>query len=116
MPATYADRFAELEDLLRHLERRLSHLSRMASHAPAPNRVEKAGDVVANLLAEFADRFRGNTRQAGRDATVLGDDAIKLGRDAFRRVTREVEQRPLVTLAVAVGVGVIAAGLFARRA
>ena len=29
--------------------------------------------------------------------------------------THEVEHRPLVTLAIAVGVGALAAGLFARR-
>ena len=42
-------------------------------------------------------------------------DALKIGNDALRTLTREVEQRPLVTLAVAFGVGMIAAGLVVRR-
>ena len=46
-----------------------------------------------------------------------GYEAGKSGanRKALRRLTREVERRPLVTLAVAVGVGALAVGLLARR-
>jgi hypothetical protein len=34
-------------------------------------------------------------------------EAAKLGNDALRRLSNEVEHRPLVTLAVAVGVGIL---------
>ena len=42
-------------------------------------------------------------------------DAMHLGDEALRKVAREVEQRPLVTLAIAIGIGALAAGLLARR-
>ena len=45
----------------------------------------------------------------------LTADAIHFGDDALRKVAREVEERPLVTLAIAVGIGALAAGLLARR-
>ena len=37
----------------------------------------------------------------------MGNEAAKLGNDALRRLSSEVEHRPLVTLAVAVGVGML---------
>jgi len=42
-------------------------------------------------------------------------DAMEFGDHALRKVAREVEQRPLVTLAIAAGIGALAAGLLARR-
>ncbi|HMF26015.1 MAG TPA: hypothetical protein VKG24_28370, partial [Pseudolabrys sp.] len=42
-------------------------------------------------------------------------EAAKLGNDALRRLSNEVEHRPLVTLAVAVGVGILV-GLASRSA
>jgi hypothetical protein len=40
---------------------------------------------------------------------------LRFGNEAVRKLTREAEQRPLVTLAVAVGVGALIVGLLARR-
>ena len=48
------------------------------------------------------------------EAVKLGNEAAKLGNDALRRLSREVEHRPLVTLAVAVGVGILV-GLISQR-
>ena len=48
----------------------------------------------------MADRFRGN-------GTFVRGEAAKLGNEALRRLSDEVENRPLVTLAVAVGVGLL---------
>jgi hypothetical protein len=45
----------------------------------------------------------------------VAEDALHLGDEALRKLAREVEQRPLVTLAIAVGIGALAAGLLARR-
>ena len=124
-----SDRISELEGLLRNAEASLARLNRAAARTSTPAVVDRIGDMMAAALGEIAERFRGGSRAAsreasafgreasafGREASALGDDALKLGNDALRRVAHEIEQRPLVTLAVAVGVGVIAAGLFARR-
>jgi hypothetical protein len=45
----------------------------------------------------------------------MSDEAAKFGNDALRRLSNEVEHRPLVTLAVAVGVGILV-GLASRSA
>jgi ElaB/YqjD/DUF883 family membrane-anchored ribosome-binding protein len=44
----------------------------------------------------------------------MGNEAAKLGNDALQRLSREVEHRPLVTLAVAVVVGILI-GVASRR-
>jgi hypothetical protein len=43
----------------------------------------------------------------------MSDEAAKLSNDALHRLSYEVEHRPLVTLAVAVGVGILV-GLASR--
>jgi ElaB/YqjD/DUF883 family membrane-anchored ribosome-binding protein len=110
-------RGADIERLLQDVEERLSRLSRIAGRASAvaPRRADRIAETVTAALTDIADRFRGGARAVGSDAAHLGDDAFKFGHDALKMLTREVEQRPLVTLAVAVGVGALAAGLLARR-
>ena len=62
----------------------------------------------------MADRFRGKASAVSDQAGKMGNEAAKLGNDALRRLSREVEHRPLVTLAVAVGVGILI-GVASRR-
>jgi ElaB/YqjD/DUF883 family membrane-anchored ribosome-binding protein len=58
---------------------------------------------------------------AGDEAVRFGNEAArfgaKVGNDALERVASEVEHRPLITLAVAIGVGILIgmAGGMARR-
>jgi ElaB/YqjD/DUF883 family membrane-anchored ribosome-binding protein len=63
----------------------------------------------------MAERFRGRVSTLGHDVSEFGDDALRAGNAALRKLTREVDHRPLVLLAVAAGVGLLAAGLLARR-
>jgi ElaB/YqjD/DUF883 family membrane-anchored ribosome-binding protein len=108
---------ADLERLLNQVEERLTRLRRGAARtsAVAPRAVDRVGDSIAAALTDIAERLRGGARTAGAEASQFGDDALKLGNEALRTLTKEVEHRPLVTLAVAFGVGMIAAGLLARR-
>src|SRR3954468_6202185 len=109
---------ADLERLLHQVEGRLAQLSRSAtvsSSAVPRAAADRAGDAIAAALNDIAERFRGRARTVADEASQIGDDALKLGNGALRTISREVEQRPLVTLAVAFGVGMIAAGLLARR-
>jgi ElaB/YqjD/DUF883 family membrane-anchored ribosome-binding protein len=112
-----ANSVADLERLLHHVEDRLNRLSRTAARtsAAAPRAVDRVGDSIAAALNDIAERFRGGVRSARTEASQFGDEAFKMGNDTLRTLTREVEQRPLVTLAVAFGVGMIAAGLLARK-
>jgi ElaB/YqjD/DUF883 family membrane-anchored ribosome-binding protein len=106
-------RAADLDRLLSDLEQRLSRLSR--SVPSAANGMDRVGDSFAAALSDLADRFRNRARTVGADASHAGEDMLELGNQALRKLTHEVEQRPLVTLAIAAGLGMLAAGLLARR-
>jgi hypothetical protein len=41
------------------------------------------------------------------EAAKIGSETAKLGSGLLRRLSKEVEHRPIVTLAVAVGVGIL---------
>jgi hypothetical protein len=105
---------ADVERLLREFEARLARMTGVAARAPSvSHRSNGLGDTIAAALSDMADRIGGRARNV--DVARLGDDALRLGNEALRKLTREVERRPLVTLAVAVGVGALVVGLFARR-
>jgi ABC-type transporter Mla subunit MlaD len=109
-------RRADFDHLLEDIEQRLARLNRMvrASRA-APATIDRVSDTMASLLTDVADRFRGRARAVSGEAAQFGEDALQVGNDALRKLTREVEQRPLVVLAIAVAVGALAAGILARR-
>jgi ElaB/YqjD/DUF883 family membrane-anchored ribosome-binding protein len=104
---------AEIERRLHALERNLERVgSRTAASATAT--ADELRDGIASTLASLIDRFRSSADTIGRDAAKLGDTATKAGSDALRRLSDEVEHRPLVVLAVAVGVGFLL-GVAIRR-
>jgi len=112
-----SDRVADLDRLLHDLEERLSRLSRNAARASmsAPHTVGRISDAVAAALADVTHRFRGRARAAGEEAGHLSDDALNFSNDALRKLTREVEHRPLLALAIAAGIGALTVMIFARR-
>ena len=112
-------RAADVERILDDVERRLSRLSNMLPSVASAPKVDRVSDTIASALNDIADRFSSRTRGFSKDAGRIGErvtaDALQFGDEALRKVAREVEQRPLVTLAVAVGIGALAAGLLTRR-
>jgi ElaB/YqjD/DUF883 family membrane-anchored ribosome-binding protein len=104
-------RAADVDRLLSDLEQRLSRLARMLPSSASAPAIDRVGDA----LSDIADKFRNRARTAGAGASRAGEDVLHLGNDALRKLAHEVEQRPLVTIAIAVGVGALAAGLLARR-
>jgi ElaB/YqjD/DUF883 family membrane-anchored ribosome-binding protein len=48
------------------------------------------------------------------EASKFGGEAAKLGNDALRRLSKEVAERPFVTLALAIGAGLLV-GFASRR-
>ena len=117
MASSRFERLSDLDRMLGDLEQRLSRLSRTAARASAaaPDTAGRIGDTIASALGVMAERFRGRASTLGHDVSEFSDDALRAGNQALRKLTREVEHRPLVLLAVAAGVGLLAAGLFARR-
>jgi hypothetical protein len=103
----------EIERRLRTMERRLERLGGRTS-ARAAQAADQVGESIASALTSIAERFRGGASVAGDEAVRMGNEAAELGNEALRRIAREVERRPLVILAVAVGVGILV-GLAGRR-
>lgn len=96
---------AEVGQLVSDLENRLDRLNaltkRGASHA-----VDGVNSLAFGAVSGLTDRVR-------KGAQGVSNDAAKIGNSALGRVMNEIEARPLLTLAVAVGLG-LAAG-FLRR-
>jgi ElaB/YqjD/DUF883 family membrane-anchored ribosome-binding protein len=114
-----AANLGELERQVRSLERRLETVANRAP-AVAARKTDDISEVIASALGGIAERFRngaasfGDAGDLGREAARLGTEAARLGTDALQRVSKEVERRPLVTLGVAVGVGILV-GLMSHR-
>src|SRR5262249_47264183 len=91
-------------------------LERVGSHsaASAAQAAEGVGETIASALNGMAERLRGGANSMRDEAAKIGSEAAKLGNDALRRLSNEGEHRPLVTLAVAVGVGLFV-GLASQR-
>jgi ElaB/YqjD/DUF883 family membrane-anchored ribosome-binding protein len=113
-----------LEGRLHALENELEKMGRKAGRrASAGVSVagDQIGDAIASAVTEIIDRFRSGRRVAGEEAVRFGNEAAKfgakVGNDALERVASEVEHRPLVTIAIAIGVGILIgiAGGIAKR-
>jgi ElaB/YqjD/DUF883 family membrane-anchored ribosome-binding protein len=96
----------DIEERLRALERRLQAVGGRSA-AGATQAVDHVGEVIASTLSSVAEILRGRGNLMGHDVAKIGGEAAKLGDRALRRLTNEVEHRPLITLAVAVGVGIL---------
>lgn len=103
-----------LESRLHAIEKDIEKLGRSAGRRASAGVAaagDQIGDAIAAAVNEIVDRFRSGRRMAEDEAMRLGHDAAKfgakVGNEAVRRVASEVEHRPLVTLAVAIGVGIL---------
>ena len=105
---------SELERRLRSLERRLDRAGVRVSTG-ASDAADRVGEIISAALSGVTDRFRGGPHLTSEEAAKLGGEAAKLGRDALRRLSREVEHRPLILLAVAVGLGIVVGVASQRR-
>jgi hypothetical protein len=70
------------------------------------------GQPLAGVMYH-PDALPRGVREEIRTRKLTSDEAAKLGNDALRRLSNEVEHRPLITLAIAVGVGILV-GLASR--
>ncbi len=104
------EEIAAIEELIGDLEKRLRRLSNGAGREMSGASGE-VGDFVNEALQRIMNRVRESASEAGKS---LADEATKLGTGAFQKLTDEVEQRPLLMLAAAAGIGFLA-GLANRR-
>lgn len=115
-PSAFASNIAAIQDRLHDLEREIERVGRMAGQRTSSgvSAAGHLGDAIASAVTDVIERFGGSRRLAG-DAARFGNEAARFGKDAIGRLASEVEHRPLLIIAVAVGIGVLigAAGGFA---
>jgi hypothetical protein len=78
-----------IERRLRLLEQQLERVGGRTSASTAEV-AERAAAAIVPVLSSIANRFRGGTHS-------MRDEAAKLGNDALRRLSNEVEHRPRPT-------------------
>jgi ElaB/YqjD/DUF883 family membrane-anchored ribosome-binding protein len=95
--ASTAEEVAAIQELMSDLEKRLHRLSGAAKREFSGASGE-INDFVNEALAGIMDRVRAGSHSVAGKATHIGSDA-------FKKITDEVEERPLTMLAIATGVG-----------
>jgi ElaB/YqjD/DUF883 family membrane-anchored ribosome-binding protein len=110
----FAPSVAAIQKHLGAVEKELERIGRIAGRqtsTAAATASDQIGDAISTILNEMMDRFRKGGQAAGDQAGRLGNQALDLGArygsDALQRVADEAEQRPLVTIAVALGIGIL---------
>jgi len=110
-------RLAAIAGHLRAIEKELARVGQSAGRrtTTAGNQIV---DAIVPVLNEIVDRFGRGQRVAVDEAASFGSEAVKIGSkigsDAIEQVATQAKKRPLITLAVAIGVGVLI-GMASRR-
>ena len=102
----------EIERRLRALEKTLEKIG-TRNYGNARETADGLTDAVASALFGWADRFRRGANILGDQSQAFGKDAARYGSAALGRISDRTEERPLIGLAVALGVGILI-GLAAR--
>jgi len=96
------------------VEKELERIGRIAGRrtsVAAAGAADQIGDAISTILSDMMDRFRQRRQMAGDQVGRFGNQALDLGakysNDALRRITDEIEDRPLVTIGVALGIGIL---------
>jgi ElaB/YqjD/DUF883 family membrane-anchored ribosome-binding protein len=99
-----------IEELMHDLETRLRRLNSKAK-TEVSGASEDVSDFVSEALAGIASRLRDGAESV---TTSITDEAARAGSEAVKKIWDEIEHRPLVTLAVAAGIGYLL-GIIGRR-
>ena len=112
--SNFSPSFAAIQKHLGAVEKELEKIGRIAGRQTseaAATASDQISDAISTILSEMVDRFRKGGRAAGDQAGRLGNQALdlgaKYGSDALQRVASEAENRPLITVGVALGVGIL---------
>jgi ElaB/YqjD/DUF883 family membrane-anchored ribosome-binding protein len=110
----FAPSVAAIQKHLGAVETELEKIGRMAGRQTsdaAAAASEQIGDAISTILSEMVDRFRKGGQAAGDQAGRLSNQAFdlgaKYGSDALQRVASQAEERPLFTVGVALGIGIL---------
>jgi len=110
----FAPSVAAIQKHLGAVETELEKIGRVAGRQTsdaAAAASEQIGDAISTILSEMVDRFRKGGQAAGDQAGRLSNQAFdlgaKYGSDALQRVASQAEERPLFTVGVALGIGIL---------
>jgi ElaB/YqjD/DUF883 family membrane-anchored ribosome-binding protein len=100
---------SEVGDIERRLQVLQSGIEKLGTRASSNARDTANGlsDAVASALSSWADRFRHSASSLGDRSATFGKDAARHGTAALSQISKEAEQRPLVAIAVALGIGAL---------
>jgi len=107
-------RITAIVDHLRAIQDELGDIGKSAGRRGSANAAaagNQIADALAPILSDLADRFRQGQRAALNQAASAKKEAIRtgarVGNDALDRVVEQTKQQPLLTVAVALGIGVL---------
>jgi ElaB/YqjD/DUF883 family membrane-anchored ribosome-binding protein len=110
----FAPSMAAIQQHLGAVEKELERIGRIAGRktsVAAAGATEQIGDAISTIVNDMMDRFRQGRRRASDQAGRLGNQALDIGaqygNDALQRISDEIEDRPLITIAVALGIGIL---------
>jgi|ERR1700683_864666 len=99
---------------LRAIEKELGAIGKIAGRRASSGASATANqivDAVGPILKDLTDRFGRGQRAALDGATSFGTEAVqagtRVGNDALDRLGDQAKQRPLFTMAVALGIGML---------
>jgi ElaB/YqjD/DUF883 family membrane-anchored ribosome-binding protein len=105
---------AAIQKHLGAVENELENIGRIAGNrtsAAAATASDQIGDAISTIVNEMVERFRKGGQAAGDQAGRLSNQALdlgaKYGSDALARVASQAEERPLFTVGVALGIGIL---------
>ena len=107
---TVSDDITEIEreigQLMQDIEARVGRLNALAKRS-VKDAADDASEFVSDTVSDAANRMRNG-------ASSVSDEAARLSGDAIKRIEDEISHRPLLTLAIAAGIGFLA-GMAGRR-
>ncbi len=112
--SNFAPSVAAIQKHLGAVETELEKIGRIAGRPTsdaAAAASDQIGDAVSTILSEMVERFCKGGQAAGDQAGRLSNQALdlgaKYGSDALARVASQAEERPLFTVGVALGIGIL---------
>jgi hypothetical protein len=107
-------RVSSIVDHLRAIEKELGAIGKIAGQRASSGASTTANqfvDAITPILNDLTDRFRRGRRATLDEAASFGTEAVRVsaraGNDALDRLGDQAKQRPLLTAAVALGIGIL---------
>jgi hypothetical protein len=98
--------FGDIEQRLQALQRGVEKFGTLVS-SNTHNSAGGLSEAVASALSSWADRFRQSASSLSDQSAAFGKDAARYGTATLNQISAETEQRPLIAVAVALGVGIL---------